>query len=238
MQGSHHSVSCNEQTCENNHDRAGGFGLTVLVGEGAAGLRIWLEDKVANGAEDHEAHKHPGGSPHEGTTSSSLFHDEQTWECHSEVDGAENDGRDVAVSQANGLEDRCAVVYEVRSANASVVGLYQRTEEEVGSSQLLQSLHNNTKKSAVGHARSSEDLVPLGLASSSELSIVFGLDLAHLAFDFPVMGGHTIRARNGGASSFDVVVAVVPAWRFGKEDDTRNHKDRRYEADAHGNSPG
>lgn len=67
---------------------------------------------MADRAENHEADEHPGGADHERATTTGFLNDVQAWESHPEVDGAQDDGGDVAVVETGGLEDGRAVVKE------------------------------------------------------------------------------------------------------------------------------
>lgn len=76
---------------------------------------------MSHRGEDHKADEHPGGADHESTTTTGFFDDVEAWEGHGKVDGAQNNGGDVAVFQAGGHEDGCAVVKEeVGACNALV----------------------------------------------------------------------------------------------------------------------
>jgi len=81
--------------------------------------------------------------------------------------------------------------------------------EEVGSRQLLQSLHGNAKQRAVHHAWASKDLIPVMLPAASVLGIEFGLYLADLALDFPVVLRYAIRLGDGGTSTSHTALAIL-----------------------------
>lgn len=108
---------------------------------------------------------------------------------------------------------------------------------KVGSSQLLQSLQRHSQQRTVCHSRARENLIPLVLAASSEFGIEFSLNLTHLTLNFPVTRSNTIRASNRGASTFDIVMAIIPSRALREEADSSNHKHWRDEAHAHRDTP-
>jgi len=71
---------------------------------------IFLELKVADGGEDHEADEHAHGTSHEGLSTTKVLDDVQSTEGAAEVYGTEDGRGDETVADADGLEDGCAVV--------------------------------------------------------------------------------------------------------------------------------
>lgn len=164
------------------------------VSDAGAVLRIdRVESEVAEGCKNHEAHEHPEPTGYERRTSAKLFDNVQAGECASEVDGAEDNRRDVGVGQTDRLEDGCAVV-----------------EVEVGSGELLQSLERDPQDGSIGHAWAGEDLVPRVFASTSAFSVELAFDLPDFSLDFGMVFRDAVADRDRLAGVLDSALAVSP----------------------------
>ena len=96
-----------EEGGEDDHGFAGG--------RGAAGVGA-VEGEVPDGGEDQEADEHPGGARHEGLAAAVVLDDVEPIEGGAEVDAVEDHLRHEGIVDADGGEDRGAVVEEVISA--------------------------------------------------------------------------------------------------------------------------
>ena len=145
-----------EKTGEGNHDLSGCRGR---------GWIIAAEAVLADEGEDEETHSHPGGAGHESWATTKGLDDPETGDGTGDVDRTKNNRGDVRVVNPSSQENGRAVV-----------------KEEIGAGQLLSSLQDHAEDCTVGHAWTSEHLIPLSLAGHA-LLVKLLLDFHDLVVD-------------------------------------------------------
>lgn len=204
-------VADEEETGENDH--------------GCAGLRrvqrvIEIQREVADRCPDQEADEHPGAAEHQAVATAIVLDHVQPRDGHDEVDGSEDDLRDVAVAQADGAEDRVAEV-----------------EDEVAAAELHQRLQRHAEERPVEHPRSGDDLRPGGCAGRF-LVVELLLHVPHLLHDYLVVCGNTVQLAHNLARFFDSAVAVGVSRGLWEEESTDTEDQCPGKANAHGDTPG
>lgn len=184
-----------------------------------ASLVVFAKLQVSNRRPDHEADEHPNPTSNERLATTKILNNIQTRESHAKVDGTEDDLGDVAV-ETNGRENAVAKV-----------------EDEVGSSELLQRLQDDTQDGPVEHARTSEDLVPGGGTGVLLLFELF-LHVLHLLGDATVVGRDTVQFAHNLAGFLEAAVAVGISGRLRQEESTNTQDEWPGKADTHGDTPG
>jgi len=197
-----------EQAGEDDQDVSGG---------GAAGL---LKNELTDEGVDQETDDSPESTNDESSAASALLDDPQTTESAEDVDGTKNDLSDVGVVKTNTGEDGCAVV-----------------EEEVGTSELLTGLEDDTDHDAAKHGRGGEHLPPLGVLAGS-LLVELEADLVDLVVDGLVVGVDTTKASNGGAGLLLAALTEGETRRLGKEQHAATEDEGEEEAETDSDSPG
>jgi hypothetical protein len=187
----------------------------------AGSLRVLalVQHEVASERVDHEAHEHPQGTSDQSIPAAALLDDVQTTESAGHVDGTEDDLGDVAVAEADTVEDGCAVV-----------------EKEVGARELLAGLEGHAEHSAVKHLWAGEDLVPSGIGTSL-LLLELDADVVDLLLDLAIVGVQTGKAGNVPASLIHTAHAVSETGRLRQEEDANTEDQGPEEGDTVGNSP-
>lgn len=175
---------------------------------------------MADKGVDEERHHHPRRTDHEDGTATEALDDPQAGNGAHDVDGAENDLGGVAVLDAGGGEHGGTEV-----------------EEEVGTSELLTSLKNNTEGGAEQHTRASEDLCEMELCGAFALLVQLSLDVGNLLVDNGAAVGETDELGDGLASLFDAALGVGIARGLGEEENTGSEEQGPSESQAVGNAP-
>lgn len=173
---------------------------------------------MTNRRPDHEADEHPDTTGDERLATTKVLDDVQTGECHTEVDSAEDNLRDVAV-QPDTREDTVSEV-----------------EDEVGTGQLLQRLQDDTKDGTVEHARAGENLMPRSLARAL-LFVELLLHVLHFLCDAAVVRGDTVQLAHDLAGFLEAAVAVGETGRLWEEKGTETQDERPGETDPHSDAP-
>ena len=206
-----HCKARDEETCEDDH------GITDTLIRCAVIIR---KCEVTQRSKDEEAHKHPERSVDERRPATVLLDNVETRESHTEVDGAEDDGRDVRVRDAHRIKDRGAIV-----------------EVVVGSGKLLKCLQCDSKQRAIQHSWPSEDLIPWMRAAACAFGLELSLDLADLGLYMRMFLWHTIAECDRVTRTVDLAAAILPSRRLLHKQDANNHQERPDEADAHWELP-
>lgn len=174
---------------------------------------------MADESVNKEAHHHPQCSNDQRPSTTALLDNDKTTKGARDVDGSEDNLSDIAVVEASRLEDGGTVV-----------------EEEVGTGELLAGLQQDTEHEAVQHARTGENLVPLGIGALLHL-----LDLLADLFDFDIDAGgvrvDTSKTRDGLASLFLTPVEESETGALRQEQDTATKDESPGEAETVGNAP-
>lgn len=199
-----------EEAGESDHDLSGCWGgLGIIAVKGV----------LADEGEDEETHSHPGSAGHESLTTTEGLDDPETGDGTGDVDRTKNDGGDVRVVDTGSQENGRAVV-----------------KEEISAGQLLSSLQDHAEDCTVGHAWTSEHLVPLGLSGQTLL--------VKLLLDFPDLfineGGVLIDAVETGHATAGFILAshtVCPARRLGENKNSPSEDECPKEGKSGGNSP-
>ena len=172
--------------------------------------------------EDEEADEHPGGAGHEGLAAAVVLDDVEAVEGGAEIDAVKYHLGDVAVVDADGLENGRAVV-----------------EEVVGARQLLKHLKTNAEGDSVGHPRSGEQLLYL---LEPRITGGFGGELDANFFELvmysPVVVGDPVDFCHGSLGLIDAAMAIGVARCFRKQKDTKAKDNGPEEPDTQGNTPG
>lgn len=167
-----------------------------------------------------EAHHHPGSTGHEDNTATEAVNDPETNDCAEYVDGSEDNLGDVAVADTSGSKDGGTKV-----------------EEEVGSSQLLAGLEDNSKSGTVEHARRGENLGPFERFSVRILLVNLFLNLGNLFIDDIRVRRKANETGNGLASLINATTAVGKSRTLGKQENTSTEGQGPGKSETVGDSP-
>ena len=176
---------------------------------------------MADGGEDDEAGKHPGGPGHERLAPAKVLDDVEPDEGDEEVDGVEDDLRHEAVD-LDGAEDGGAVV-----------------EEVVGARELLEHLERDAERDAARHLGRGEHGGELahGAELDRVLGAQLGLDLLELRVDGPVVRPGAVHFTYGVGGAVGAAVAEVEARRLGEGQDAQAQDQRPHPAQADDDAP-
>lgn len=187
---------------------------------GVVGIVVGIQGEGTQGGEDDEPHEHPQTTNDHRDTAAKLLTNVQTTEGREDIDGAQDDGGDVGVRDADSIEDLSTVV-----------------KEEVGTGELLQGLQGHADEDTAKHSWSSEDLVPLLLATGL-LGLEVLADVTESSLNFGVSLGD-LRHKSKSLGGLDLSTAAeLPSRGLAHNQHTDGHDGRGNEADTHGNAPG